>query len=420
MSVTVTWATKVINVPKSYLTLIQAAPTEIYEMNLNQFHLTLKELEATEEGQVFVDTHRHNTEVELGGITYARVIEIINGYTVTFEDDQYAVNLVGANSNVGDVVNVNQVSVRSYNAAGLISNAAIEFASFNGGVTWDPSGSNTGTAFPAGTLQEPCSLLSDVMLIAGVRGFDKVFVLTNGTIDAGGNYTKMVWIGESISKTTITIDSDAIVPSCEFYEATITGTLDGNAKLQNCRVLDLNYIYGIIEECMLGPGTIVLGGGNEAHFLDCWSGVVGADTPVIDCGGSGQAVALRNYNGGVKLINKTGSDKASIDLNSGHLILDSTVTAGEIVVRGVGRLTDNSTGTVTVDSSGLITASKVMGIGGENVKWSNIAYDANHNMTAATITSYTDETLTVAKHSWRVMATYDIDGEILTYQMVQI
>jgi hypothetical protein len=53
-------------------------------------------------------------------VVLAMVIEIINGYTVTFEDGQYAVNLVGANSNVGDKVNLNDVSVRSANSAGLI------------------------------------------------------------------------------------------------------------------------------------------------------------------------------------------------------------------------------------------------------------------------------------------------------------
>jgi hypothetical protein len=48
------------------------------------------------------------------------VVEIINGYTITFEDGQYAVELIGANSNVAGVVNINQVATRSFNTAGLI------------------------------------------------------------------------------------------------------------------------------------------------------------------------------------------------------------------------------------------------------------------------------------------------------------
>jgi len=48
------------------------------------------------------------------------VVEIINGYTVTFEDGQYRVTLLGANSNVADVTNVNQVSIQPNNSAGQV------------------------------------------------------------------------------------------------------------------------------------------------------------------------------------------------------------------------------------------------------------------------------------------------------------
>lgn len=121
MPISINWETKVIFIPKADMSLVQTSPYEVRELDLDVFRLALKDLEDGEEGMIFDDTHRHNTEVLLGGVTYARSIEIINDYTVTFEDDQYAVNLVGANSNVGDVLNLNQVSVRSANSAGLIS-----------------------------------------------------------------------------------------------------------------------------------------------------------------------------------------------------------------------------------------------------------------------------------------------------------
>lgn len=127
MAITIDWGEKIINVPRTDLTLIQSSPTEIRELNLNDFRMALKALEESEDGMMFLDTHRHNTEVTVAGVTLARVIEIINDYTITFEDGQYAVNLVGANSNVADVVNVNQVSVRSSNSAGLTSAPTIDF-----------------------------------------------------------------------------------------------------------------------------------------------------------------------------------------------------------------------------------------------------------------------------------------------------
>lgn len=117
MSITIDWPTRVISVPQADLTLVSGT---LYELDLETFRLALRALEATDDGMFFPATHDHNPPVSVGGVSLAQVVILINGYTVTFEDDQYAVRLVGANSNVGDFVNVNQVSVRTNNSAGLI------------------------------------------------------------------------------------------------------------------------------------------------------------------------------------------------------------------------------------------------------------------------------------------------------------
>lgn len=121
MPITVTWGTKTINVPQSYLTLLSGT---IYELDSNQMRLDLKALEDDEAGMPFDDTHRHNTEVTIAGVTYARTIEIINGYQVEFEDGQYTVIIVGSNNNYHDVLAgvlaQNQVQVIPTNSAGLI------------------------------------------------------------------------------------------------------------------------------------------------------------------------------------------------------------------------------------------------------------------------------------------------------------
>jgi len=122
--ISIEWGTKIISIPKSDLDVVQLVPSEIYNMDLNWFRLQLKDQEDSEQGIHFPMTHNHNTEVSLSGLTFARVIEMINGYTITFEDGQYAVNLVGANSNVADVVNVNQVSIRTQNSAGMVSSTS--------------------------------------------------------------------------------------------------------------------------------------------------------------------------------------------------------------------------------------------------------------------------------------------------------
>lgn len=139
------WGQRIIFVPKSETTLIQSTPTEIRELDINTFRIALKDLEDNEEGMSNPDTHRHNTTVLLGGITYARVVEIINDYTITFEDGKYAINLTGANSNVADKVNVNQVSVRAANSAGLIQTGGTDPASIASAV-WSHSTAVTAVA----------------------------------------------------------------------------------------------------------------------------------------------------------------------------------------------------------------------------------------------------------------------------------
>ena len=118
MAISIDWATKVINIPQDYLTNLGGG---IYELNVNTFRLDLRDIEDNEDGIPFQYTHVHNTEVTLGGLTLSRVVEIIAPYTITFEDGQYAVNLVGANNNIADRTNVNQVSVRASNSAGMVT-----------------------------------------------------------------------------------------------------------------------------------------------------------------------------------------------------------------------------------------------------------------------------------------------------------
>jgi hypothetical protein len=116
--VQINWGTRVITVYRTDAFMTDLGGN-VYEMDTNAFRLALKDEEDSPDGMDAPDTHRHNTTVTVGGVTLAHVLEIINGYTITFDDDQYAVNLKNTNNNIPDVTNVNQVSIRSFNSAGL-------------------------------------------------------------------------------------------------------------------------------------------------------------------------------------------------------------------------------------------------------------------------------------------------------------
>lgn len=118
MAISIDWGTKIISVPQSYLTPITG---NRYELDVNQFRLDLRSLEDDLMGITYLRTHKHNTEVVLGGITYARFVELVNGYTVSFESGSYIVELDGANNNILEKSNYTGVSIREKNSAGLIT-----------------------------------------------------------------------------------------------------------------------------------------------------------------------------------------------------------------------------------------------------------------------------------------------------------
>ena len=123
MALSIDWSLKRITIPQADLTLVSGS---LYELDTNQFRLDLHAL-LDDENQIWMDdAFSHNTEVTVAGTTFARTIEIINGWSVTFENVAMSVRLAGSNNNIFDAQNgilINQanVNVIAQNSAGLIS-----------------------------------------------------------------------------------------------------------------------------------------------------------------------------------------------------------------------------------------------------------------------------------------------------------
>ncbi len=125
MAITIDWPSLTFSVPTADLTLISGT---LFEMDTEvDYRQAVNAIMASEEGIVFVDPIRHNTEVTVAGTTFARTIEQINSYKLQFTPDaQNTVRYVGSNNNLFDVENgiltQNQVQVISTNSGGLIKN----------------------------------------------------------------------------------------------------------------------------------------------------------------------------------------------------------------------------------------------------------------------------------------------------------
>jgi hypothetical protein len=237
------------------------------------------------------------------------------------------------------------VSLTSSSSATLQEQEALQYSSYQNAV-WVESGTTTyGTDYPAGTREYPVNNVQDAVAIANMRGFDTIRFIGNYTLGAGDDVSNFTLIGQNPNRTLLTLGDEAIISNVEILEASVTGILDGNATIRRSVIMDLNYFSGTMIDSVLTKGVIYLGNNANALFLHCYSGVAGADTPIIDLGGSGQSLGLRNYNGGVTIRNKTGDDGCSLDVNAGQVIIEDTCIAGDIYCRGVFKLLDNSNGT---------------------------------------------------------------------------
>lgn len=374
MAIDVNWVTKVIFVPKADTTLIQASP-EIREFDVLQFHLDLRTIQAAE-GQLYPTTHNHITGPVLSGTQYADVVEVLNPYTVEFEDGQYTVKVTGANNNIVDVKVANQVSVATENSAGLI-------AITGGGGGWDQlvsdyldpgtfglsqaeqeyahrihidvTGGAPGTTYPLGTHGNPVNNLADALTLAAKFRCYEIMVMSPLTLYAGASGFKFVGLGESAL---VNVNGQALT-DVEFERCTVTGDAAacGPLRVIECWVSALANARGVFFNSILLDSLTASG---SLRLLDCASGVAGQAVPYVDMMGvAGATFEARRYSGGLDLRGMANvSNVASVELN-GQMILGPTNVQGSISLRGIGTLSDTSGPNFTVSDEAFLNLARI-------------------------------------------------------------
>ena len=146
----------------------------------------------------------------------------------------------------------------------------------------------------------------------------------------------------------ITIQAGATTQFTTFTNTFLTGTLNGRVVIRDSVVSNLSGVQGVLHQTVIEDGGIQLSPttvgttyilnsfGSDAAFID-YSVVTAHD------------VDIRDYNGSVTITNKTDNSALTMDINSGEVILDSTTTGGNITIRGIYDLENNSTGSPGVN-----------------------------------------------------------------------
>ena len=141
----------------------------------------------------------------------------------------------------------------------------LQYAAYMGAAWLDENSSYAGTEYPIGTREFPVNNWNDVVTISNNKGFDKVGLLSNSTINGTVNIEGYEIFGRSHVNTQLIIGTDALTQKATFKDLNITGVLDGGSELKNCMVGNLDYVNGHIHDSSL-YGTITLGGEATAYF----------------------------------------------------------------------------------------------------------------------------------------------------------
>jgi hypothetical protein len=165
-------------------------------------------------------------------------------------------------------------------------------------------------------------------------------------------------LGHNAAKTQITLTAGCSTSLSEFREVTVTGEADGPIIIRESVIADLAGFAGIAFQCALS-GYIRPTGATPDLILQCYAHAPEEYTE-IDMSTSQSGVAVRDWNGPIKLVESAGGHPICLDYAAARIIIDGTVTTGNVHITGSGGLvTDNSTGTAVVNTDGAMTADQL-------------------------------------------------------------
>lgn len=359
MAITIDHLTKEIHVLKSYSTFNRTDPItglEIRTLDVDTFGKDLYDLQDNTD-EVWAATAFEYTQAKtVGNLQLAPVLIILSPYRVTFENGTYALEFANANTNIADVVTVNNVSIRPNNSAGLVGAEEITNQSYLDGKVFI----NTSLGLPngAGTPTDPVNTFPLAYTVASNRkliGYDLVGTLSLGNTD---NVVGERWVGQS-PITSVIVATNLDISMSSFDRIGLTGSLSNSpsarASFNECTLggpLGMTNFFGVANNCGInGNITLWAGVNDDVYFGDCKSVISGNSKWILDCNNVANInVHFRNYNGGVEIRNFV-SGSMSIDGPSMRIRLDSSCTGGEIVIGGTFTLDDASVGTTVITGS---------------------------------------------------------------------
>jgi hypothetical protein len=301
------------------------------------------------------------TETQSLGDTYF----LINGYRIRPQEASHELTITGNifTDPAGDPIvlpTLGTFTVLVTNAVSNLVDSSISSLDVNqllDAIYIDTFTGTPGTEEGIGTPTNPSSNITDARVIADTIGL-RSYVLVASPLTVTADH--IAWKFEGSGNAIITV-SNADVSGSQFKFVELTGTATApfvKLVLDEGKLSNFTNFTGNVGKAIL-EGTITLAPGSTTMNAVASAAPGGLNRPIIDMVGAGRDLSVRQYSGGLQINNCVAPNKLSIDLVSGTIIFDSSCTGGDIIVRGVGQIVDNTGGALTFDKTGLVEATDV-------------------------------------------------------------
>jgi hypothetical protein len=265
-------------------------------------------------------------------------IFVPSGNSISFE-----VNLYSDGGDSPFIVDQGASVTNRNSDAVIVDQGVTETLNYDGVVTIDTTNGLPGTTYPKGTAAVPVNNLTDAITIANERNIRELHIYGEVIFDQdlndfevrGGNLSdRIIAQGVNLSGTT-------------FRQLFLGGSFIGPVAGDNVILDDgVSNVSGFFQRTGF-RGSISLAEGSESNFVDCFSLVPGSASPSLFLGND-MSVSIRRYSGGMAIYDCRTGTTMTIEYTGGNCRILSGNTGGYLEVRGITKLTDQSSGTQVV------------------------------------------------------------------------
>lgn len=214
-------------------------------------------------------------------------------------------------------------------------------------VYFDAVDGSAGTSYPVGTFENPVNNVADMLLLSHHKNLNTLHFHSDATLPAGTNIGSMIVEAHNTFLHTLTLEAGVLTENTVFKNVKITGILDGPASFESCFLQNATNVEGVAHNTLFHE-TITLKDSPQSSFqlttcrsYDTGHAELHVGQCMVNCGG---------WIGMLKILDKADAvQEVNLGISLGHVIIDSSCTAGNIYIGGSGSLLDLSTGSVVFD-----------------------------------------------------------------------